>query len=280
MNFGYLIFVSSSSDHDYVKMAYALAISIKNTQKEGYDKVALVIDDPTKVEDLKSKWVFDKVISWNEETFWNGRSWMDRLSPWEYTVCLDADMLFTRDISHCIEYFIDNCDLYLPNKSYTYRNELVVSDFYRKTFTANSLPNLYSFFTFFKKNSKLTRDFFELGRFIIKNPEEFKNLFLSEYKPKIVGTDEAFALSAKILGIDDQISYSLDFPKVVHMKGQIQNWPWPADKVTDHVGFYINKKNEIKLGTYYQSEILHYVEKNKMTDEFVSILEERLWKKI
>ena len=125
MNFGYLIFVSQHDTVDYLKLAYALAISIKNTQKQGYDKVALVIDDKSKIDNLTSSWVFDEVIEWDKEKFWDGRSWMDKLSPWENTVCLDADMLFLRDYSHWIDYFVENCELYVANKSYTYRGELV-----------------------------------------------------------------------------------------------------------------------------------------------------------
>jgi hypothetical protein len=279
MNFGYLIVVSKSDTVDYLKLAYALALSIKNTQKEGYDKVALVIDDKTEVNSLSSPWVFDEIIEWKQETYWDGRSWMDKLSPWENTVCLDADMLFLRDYSHWIEYFIDNCDLYVANKSYTYRGEIVTNDFYRKAFVKNSLPNLYSFFTFFKKDSKLTTEFFTLGRYILKNPVEFSNTFLSSYKPKVVGTDEAFALSAKILDIADTIAYPLEFPKVVHLKGQIQNWPWPADIVTNHVGFYLNKQGNLKIGNFQQFDIVHYVEKTLITDEVINILEEIAWKK-
>ena len=113
MNFGYLIVVASNEDTDYLKLAYALALSIKNTQKPGYDKVALVIDKPQLVDNLKSPWVFDHVIEWDKETHWDGRSWMDQLSPFENTVCLDADMLFFRDYSHWIDYFIENCELYI-----------------------------------------------------------------------------------------------------------------------------------------------------------------------
>lgn len=279
MNFGYLIVVSTSESTDYLKLAYTLALSIKNTQKPGYDKVALVIDNRTAVDNLTSPWVFDEIIEWSQETFWDGRSWMDQLSPWNHTVCLDADMLFLRDYSHWIEYFIDNCELYVANKSYTYRGEIVTNNFYRKTFDKNSLPNLYSFFTFFKKNSELATEFFTLGRYILKNPVEFSNTFLSNYKPKVVGTDEAFALSAKILDIVDTIAYPLEFPKVVHLKGQIQNWPWPADTVTNHVGFYLNKQGKVKIGNFQQHDIVHYVEKDLITDEALNILEEIAWKK-
>lgn len=278
MNFGYLIIVSSNDSVDYLRLAYALALSIKNTQKPGYDKIALVIDNKNKLDQITSPWVFDEIIEWDQESFWDGRSWMDHLTPWEYTVCLDADMLFFRDHSHWIDYFLNNSELYITNCAYTYRDEKINSDFYRKTFTANDLPNLYSMWTWFKKDSQLSKDFFSLGRYILKNPKEFSNLYLSNFKPKIIGTDEAFALSAKILDIQDEISYDLEFPKVVHMKGEVQNWPWPADKFTNHVGFYFNKKGQLKIGNYQQHNVVHYVEKDIITDELINILEEIAWK--
>jgi hypothetical protein len=278
MKFGYLIFVATHEQTDYLKLAYALALSIKNTQKEGYDQVALVIDDPSALDGFKSAWVFDHVIPWDQEIFWDGRSWMDELTPFENTVCLDADMLFTRDYSHWAEYFIENSELYVANKSYTYRGEVVTDDYYRRTFTKNNLPNLYSFYTFFKRKSELAKEFFTLGRSIIKNPTEYSNYFLSEYKPKVVGTDEAFALSAKILDIADEIAYELDFPQVVHMKPMVQNWPWPADSWSNHVGLYLNTDGQIKIGNYQQHGIIHYVEKERMTTELVHILEEILWR--
>ena len=278
MKFGYLLIVAEHETVDYLKLAYALALSIKNTQREGFDQVALVIDNKKKLDKLNSPWVFDHVIEWDKETFWDGRSWMDNLTPFENTVCLDVDMLFTRDYSHWAEYFTDNCELYIANKSYTYRGETVVDTHYRKTFIKNDLPNLYSFYTFFKKDSDLSQEFFKLGRYIIKNPVEFSNIFLSAHKPKVLGTDEAFALSAKLLDISDQISYPLEFPKVVHMKPLIQNWPWPANKWSDHVGFYLTRNGQLKIGNYQQHDIVHYVEKDKITDEVINVLEEIAWK--
>lgn len=279
MNFGYLIIISKSDNHNYLNLAYALAMSIKNTQKEGYDRVALVTDDLESVEKLNSPWVFDHKIFWNEETFWDGRSWMDQLSPFDETICLDADMLFTGDHSHWVDQLIKNFDLFLPSKAYTYRNEIIESDFYRKAFTKNNLPNLYSFYTFFKKDLKDFDQFFPLARYIIKNPIEYSNLFLDQYKPKIMGTDEAFAVSSKILGIDDYITADLDFPRIVHFKPEVQKWPWPAKLCTDHVGFYINHKGQIKIGNCKQKNIVHYVEKDLITPEVISLLEEKLWKK-
>jgi hypothetical protein len=279
MKFGYLLVVAENEFVDYLQLAYALAISIKNTQKSGFDQVALVINDKQKLKDLNSSWVFDHVIEWNQETFWDGRSWMDHLTPFDHTVCLDVDMLFMRDYSHWVEYFIENSELYVANKSYTYRGEIAVDHHYRKTFIKNDLPNLYSMYTFFKKDSDVVKEFFDLGRYIIKNPIEFSNIFLSDHKPRVVGTDESFALAAKILDITDDIAYPLEFPRVVHMKPMIQNWPWPADFWSDHVGFYLNQKGELKIGNYQQHDIVHYVEKDKINKEMINILEEVLWKK-
>ena len=277
MNFGYLLFVKKSPDTDYLKLAYALALSIKHTQKPGYDKVALVIDDPSLLEKLNSAWVFDYVIEWGQEAGWDGRSWMDQLTPFDYTVCLDADMLFLRDYSHWVDYFIENTNLYVCNKAYTYRDEIITDKFYRKTFVDSNLPDLYSFYTFFKKTDE-SLEFFSMGRYIIKNQDVFANLYLKN-RPKIVGTDEAFALAAKILDVRDQISYELDFPKVVHLKPMVQNWPWSADRVTDHIGFYFNEDAQLKIGNYKQDSIIHYVEKDLMTDEYINILEELVWNK-
>lgn len=279
MNFGYLIVISENAEADYLRMAYALALSIKNTQKQGYDKVALVIDTKKRLEAIKSPWVFDRVIEWSDQAGWDGRSWMDKLSPWEHTVCLDADMLFTTDYSHWINYFVENCELYIPAVAYTYRGDVITNDFYRKSFTANNLPNLYSFYTFFKKHSTQADEFFNLGRFIIKHPTEFKNVFLTKRKPAVVGTDEAFALSAKLLNISDAISYPLQFPRVVHMKPMVQDWPWDSEKWTYQIGFYLNTLGNLKIGNFRQNDIFHYVEKDLITDEMISILEGVAWKK-
>lgn len=278
MNFGYLIVVSDHDDIDYLRLAYALALSIKTTQKPGYDKVALVIDDRSRVSKLTSSWVFDHTIEWNEKTYWDGRSYMHDLSPWEYTVCLDADMLFLRDYSHWIDFFIENTDLYVANKSFTYRGEVVTSEEYRKTFRYNKLPNFYSFYTFFKKDSELATEFFNLVKAITENPNEFANSYLSIHKPKVMGTDEIFALASKILDNSGEIAFPLEFPKVVHMKPLVQNFPWPANNWSDHIGFYFTDDCQLKIGNYQQYDIVHYVEKDKITDEIINLLEEKAWK--
>lgn len=270
MSFGYLIVVSSHEKHDYHAMAYLLALSIKRTQKIGYDNVALVTDSQEKLDLFKTSWVFDKVEYWDKKTYWDGRSYMNKISPWQHTVCLDADMIFLRDSSHWIDHFVENTDLYIPSKVYTYRGEVVTSDYYRKSYLPNKLPTLYSGYTFFKKESMLVDKFFNLVQKITENKEQFRNTFLEEPRPPEMGTDEIFSLTAKILDISDVISYPLEFPKIVHMKSMIQNFKSHVSKWNLDLGFYSNNLDDYKIGSFSQMDILHYVEKDL---DFASLIE-------
>ena len=267
--FGYLIIVAKSDQYDYHAMAHLLAKSIKRTQKAGYDRVALVTDDEENLKIYKKSGVYDQVIFWNKKQHWDGRSYMNDLSPWESTICLDADMIFQRDHSHWVDYFEKNCELYVAPKAYTFRGEEVTSDFYRKTFTANELPNLYSAFTWFKKSSQFATTFFKLVQRITEYPLEFKNLYLTKLIPEVVGTDEAFALAAKIMGIEDQIAYELEFPRFVHMKPKCQDCKTPMGKWHLDLGIYHDKYNNLKIGPYRQDDIIHYVEKDIDITEYI-----------
>jgi hypothetical protein len=262
VSFGYLIIVSDDGINDYHAMAHLLALSIKRTQKAGYDNVALITDNEKKFNLYKTLWAFDKVEYWDKQSYWDGRSYMNKLSPWKHTVCLDADMIFMRDTSHWIDYFVENCEMYVASNVLTYRNELVTSDYYRKTYKENNLPNLYSAYTFFKKESYMVRNFFDLVQAITNQKEEFKNMFLEKEKPAELGTDEIFSLAAQILDIQDQISYPLEFPKFVHMKPMVQNLKKPIFKWSRDIGFYTNNIDDYKIGSFHQYDILHYVEKD------------------
>ncbi len=263
--FGYLIIVSKHETHNYHRLAHALALSIKKTQPVGYDNVAIVTDDENWMPILRNIWVFDKIQFWNQETHWDGRSWMDQLSPWDDTVCLDADMLFMSDYSHWIDKLRNFTDLYVTNGAYNFRGDKIKSDFYRKTFTKNNLPDLYSAFTFFKKDSDISKEFFKFVRYITKYPTEFKNLLLDVDVGTPIGTDEAFALASKFLGITDQIAFDLGFPRIVHMKANVQDCSLVDENWIRYLKFYLNRAAELKIGNYSQTDIVHYVNKDIIT---------------
>ncbi len=60
MSRGYITIAQNSGDLDYVRMAYALAASIKKTQSE-VDEFAIIVDPNYEMPE-EYKWAFDYII--------------------------------------------------------------------------------------------------------------------------------------------------------------------------------------------------------------------------
>lgn len=276
MNFGYLIIVSKNDNIDYHKLAVMLAYSIKRTQKPGYDNVALATDDRESMQLYSKTMAFDRIIYWNGKKHWDSRSYMNKITPWKYTICLDADMLFVRDHSHWVDHFIKNSDLYICSTIKNFKHEIVKDTFYRKETYENKMPNLYSAFTYFNSNSQMAYDFFNLAQYITEFPDEFKNLYYEKSKPEILGTDEIFSLAARILDIEDQISYPLDFPSFVHMKPKLQGFNDPIEDWLLELGMNVPTIDNIKIGCFSQTDIIHYVDKRFLNSMILSKYEKKM----
>src|SRR5690606_10762883 len=105
MSKGYLALAQNTKKDDYVRMAYALALSIKNSQSK-VDKFCLATDMDPKDIPAKYKQVFDDIVpipwidhaadsKWKIENKWK----YYYMTPYDETVVLDTDMLFPADIS-------------------------------------------------------------------------------------------------------------------------------------------------------------------------------------
>ena len=281
---GYLILAQNGNSNDYVRMAYVLALTIKLTQKE-VTSVSLVTDVVDAVPD-HYKSVFDHVIEipwyddalaseWKIENRWK----IYHITPYEETVLLDADMLFLTNVDNWWSYLNKNYDLFITSQVLTYRNEIVTGDYYRRAFVENDLPNTYSAFMYFKK-SQLAEEFWTLVEIIAKNWQEFYNKFLLEYKPKNLSMDVVFALAVKILGIEDQITSSFNYPTFTHMKSRIQNWHISTNDWMDYGGVYLNKQGSLKISNYQQTGIFHYTEKKFLNNHIEYVYEDLYKEKI
>ncbi len=260
--FGYLIIVSENKNANYHQLAHALALSIKKTQPLGYDNVAIATDSKDWMPVLHSIWAFDKVIFWNKETHWDGRSFMDEITPWDQTVCLDADMLFLNDYSHWVDKLRDIAPLHIATKALTFRGNLVTSNFYRKIQELNNVPSVYSAYTYFDKHNEDVKKFFKLVKFITKYPVEFRNVILDIDNGAVLGTDEIFGLAIKLLGLTELATVNLPFPRIVHMKSEIQDCYSLSDKWTNELSFCFDRDASLKIGNYEQTDIVHYVQKS------------------
>lgn len=270
MSKGIVVLAQNNNEADYVLQASLLAMSLANTNPNTC--ISIVTNDKVPVEYKK---FFDKIIpipfednSKNEDWKVSNRWKLYHASPYEKTIVMDTDMLVLQDISSWWN-FLEDYELFFTSNVYTYRNELVTSDFYRKCFTSNKLPNLYSGLHYFKK-SDTAKEFYKWLELVVNNWELFYGLYAKENYPGRVSIDVSAAIVSKILDCNDAITNSkVKFPSFTHMKPRIQNWKLDADSWQDCVGTYINKDCEIKIGNHKQTGIFHYTENSFVTDEII-----------
>ena len=270
------VFLAQNSKDDYVLQACLLAMSLKATQKEC--NICLITNDDVPV---KYKKLFDviKEIPWTdsaEDKEWkvNNRWKLYHASPYDETIILDTDMLVLQDLENWWA-FLKNYDLFFVSNVYTYRGELITSDYYRKTFTVNELPNLYAGFHYFKK-CDFAKDFYSWLELVMNNWEFFYGKYAKELYQKSLSVDLSAAIVAKILDCDKQITNNKTlFPSFTHMKPYIQGWENVGSKWQDRVGSYLTDDLKLKIGNHIQQGIFHYTEKDFVTHD--KIKKYRTW---
>jgi hypothetical protein len=267
MSKGYLLFALNTDSVDYVKLAYACALSIKNTQPAEFNSVALVTD-----RDITNP-IFDHVIKYAGPTGMDARSRAYDYTPYDETVLLDSDMLFLKPMDHYWD-IVKDLDLFIASSPQNYKGTTFTHGYYRKLFADNKWPNLYSAWTYFHKDSMLAKEFFDLVKTITDNSKEFIQTLLPNSGLRTIPTDEAFALAVTILGIENQAIFpNWDFPRITHMKPAVQNWAEHVIDWNEKIRFNVDSYGKVKLGVWQQSELLHYVKKELITDEVVDTLE-------
>ena len=270
------VFLAQNSKDDYVLQACLLAMSLKATQQDC--NICLITNDDVPV---KYKKLFDviKEIPWTdsaEDKEWkvNNRCKLYHASPYDETIILDTDMLVLQDLENWWA-FLKNYDLFFVSKVYTYRGELITSDYYRKTFTVNELPNLYAGFHYFKK-CDFAKDFYSWLELVMNNWEFFYGKYAKELYQKSLSVDLSAAIVAKILDCDKQITNNKTlFPSFTHMKPYIQGWENSSSKWQDRVGSYLTPDLKLKIGNHMQQGIFHYTEKDFVTHD--KIKKYRTW---
>lgn len=272
MSKGFLTLAQNGKE-DYVKMAYALALSLKSSQSK-YDKLSVIVNSDELIP-IKYLEVFDKVFyidkpdeAWKIQNKWQ----YYQITPYDETIVLDSDMLFFNDISSWWSGLGIYNDIDFASSVVNYRSEVITSDYYRKVFTNNKLPNLYTALFYFKKTKEIER-YFKLIELIFKNWEVFYKKFLKE-PPRYLSGDVVYSLAAKIMFNRKWDSY-LSF---VHMRSRLQD-----SKMVDHWNKYLpsffTKYNDhigLKVCNYNQTYPFHYIKKDFMNDEVIELYETTL----
>jgi hypothetical protein len=270
MSKGILVLAQNNTEVDYVEQACLLAMSLKTTNPN--TGISIVTNDfvPYEYENL-----FDEIIeipwyddahdsNWKVENRWK----LYHATPYTKTIVMDTDMLVLQDLTTWWD-FLSNYDIYFPSSVYTYRGEKVNSDFYRKAFTANNLPNLYVGLHYFKK-CDFAHEFYSWLELVSKNWKSFYDIFIKENTPKHQSMDVNVAIVASILDCENAVTnIKTTFPSFVHMKPMIQNWAQETLRWQDLVGVYINKNCELKIGNYIQNGVFHYTEKDFVSEAII-----------
>lgn len=267
---GIVVLAQNNEDTNYVEQACLLALSLKHTNPSC--KISIVTNDsiPADNEDLFDNiidipWQDDaKEADWKIENRWK----IYHCSPYDETLVLDTDMLVLQDISTWWE-FLSKYELFFTSNVYTYRGDCVSSDYYRKTFTANNLPNLYSGLHYFQKTD-FALEFYTWLELVVQNWQKFYEIFIEHNRPTWCSIDVCASIVAIILDCENKITNKISkIPRFTHMKPNIQNWYSSKENWQDHIACYINNRGDLKLGNYQQSGILHYTENNFVTPSII-----------
>lgn len=267
-NCGYAIWAINNSTQDYLKLAYAQALSIKLTQKQ-ISAVALITDRNTAVEITDAQRnVFDQIVVMSD-TWSFAQTWQIRnLSPWKRTVVTDADVLFTASIDHWWNW-LEQWDVYLTSSIEDHRGQVITNRWHRDLFDRNQLPDIYTAFYYFR-DSVASAEFFNTVRSVAEDQHWFADR-LGIAKLNKLGDDELFAIAAMIYGEERCTLPGAAFPRFVHMRepllGLPNNLAWHQQLHSEFL------PNGVWIGHYPQTLPLHYIDKNWLTDDRISAME-------
>jgi hypothetical protein len=276
MSKGYLTFVQNNSRTDYLRLAYAQALSIKTTQK--INSYAVVVDAATmELITDQHRQVFDHIIpmplgddtvndAWKLKNEW--KAYM--ATPFDETVKLESDMLFTYSVDHWWD-IMSKKDLCFTTQVLDYKGNVATSRAYRQVFDDNNLLNVYNGFYYFK-NTELTKRFFDLAQSLFEHWDTVKHTLLVDAEHDPGSTDLVFALACKLLG-NDHCYLPGPVPTFVHMKGAINGWElntnWTDMLYTELDG------NCLTAGFQRQRVPFHYYQKDFITDQLLEHYEQR-----
>jgi len=270
MSMGHVIFAQNSSIN-YVRQAYALALSIKKYNT--INNVCLITNDSIPLEYISA---FDHIVKipwgdmskdkeWKIENRWK----IIYCTPFSKNLVYDADMILLNSNDH-YWYHLEDYEIALTETVRNYKGNKIISkdNPYRKVFYNNDLPDIYFGLHYFKK-SPLSFSFYKFLEHMIKEWPLFSKEFTKFNTQKNPSLDVASAMALKF-GNFYRKNNLLSF---IHMKPLVQEWTSTSvDKWQDHVVYNWSDDLSLKIGNYNQSGLLHYIDDEFLTDSLIEKL--------
>jgi hypothetical protein len=237
MNKGFVIMAQGD---DYVICATELESSIKKVMPDA--NVTIVTTDMLPHGDQAPD------TNWKLQNDWQ----VYEVSPYEYTIKLEADMIIPRSIEHWWD-ILKSRDVVVSTTIRNYKGMISEVRGYRRFITDNHLPDTYNAITYFKK-SETANQFFEIVRDVFENWDEYKAM-LKCNPDEIATTDWAYAIASHIVGVNKTLLPSFTEMGMIHMKQFINELP--TENWTDTLLYEITP-DTLRVNTYTQSYPFHY----------------------
>lgn len=271
---GFLTIAQNNTETDYLRLAYAQALSIKLSMPAF--PYAVLVDKETMltVTDQHRK-VFDHIIEMpvddaKDDEWKLANEWQAcYLSPFKETIKVESDIVFTRSIEHWLTMFrLKNIVIGLGCKDC--QGNVGTSRRYRRVFDDNDLPDVYTGLMYFRYSEE-TYHFFEVVKACFKHWDLITPQ-LKNYRDEQPTTDLVYAIAAKHLGLETCTLPSCDWINFTHMKNAMNDWPentaWP-NLVISEVDAPMVRVNGIN-----QYHPFHYQHKEWMSDEILEKFEQ------
>lgn len=277
---GFLTIAQNTDGVDYLRLAYAQAMSIKLTMPDS--QYCVIVDKSTNEQITdEQRLVFDHIRVLDEDYAkqdeWKlANEWqVFNLSPYKETIKVESDILFTRSIEHWWHAFRLR-DIVLSLGTRDFKGKQAKSRVYRKIFDANQLPDVYNGLMYFRY-SKTASEFFEIAEQVFKQWETVKENILKGFSYEEASTDVVYAIVAKTLGVELCTLPDCDFINFTHMKNAINDWP--DDKSWTEMIMTEIDLPMIRINNVNQYHPVHYQDKNWLTDEIIERYKECLHNK-
>ena len=275
---GFVTFAQNTTTVDYLRLAYLQAMNIKSVMPQF--PYAVIVDSNTakQITDAQRQ-VFDYVIELSEDYNAQGSEWklanecqVYDYTPFEETIKLESDLLFTRSIEHWLPAFRLR-DMVISSGCKDYTGKLSHDRFYRRLFDDNELPDVYNGLMYFKR-SDTAEHFFNIAKKINNNWPSIRDSALRKCNEEYPSTDVLYAITAQVVGREHCTLPSLEFINFIHMKPHIQNWHnvenWTKMIMHEHEG------DMIRINNLNQYDPVHYYDKQYATDDLIKYYQQRI----
>jgi len=268
------LFLAQNGDINYVRQAYALALSIKSNNR--YNQTCLVTNDEVPFEYAKA---FDHIVKipWSDaakDSLWKieNRWKLIYVTPFKHNIVYDTDMLVLTSNDHWWN-FLEEKDLVFTNSVSDYRGNTISDDHYRKMFTANELPNIYFGLHYFKKSARAF-EFYKWLEMVVKNWKLCYNKYAPVKNQGFCSMDVSSAIAVKLLNCEDECMFKCLSPSFTHMKPALQQWSPVPNKWTNHSVVTFDKNLQLTISNCLQTGVFHYTEDEFLTDDIIVKLEQ------